>query len=144
MIRGIKIAQNLLKVYSAKCKPLCQEVGIPQTAFDILMFLADNPEFDTARDVVETRYIKANLVSVNVESLVREGYLKREKSLSDRRKTRLVCTEKAWPIVERGRQIQESFVKELFKNIDEQMRADFFQVLRILEDNLKQIKEEEA
>ncbi len=144
MIRGIKIAQNLLKVYSAKCKPLCQEVGIPQTAFDILMFLADNPEFDTARDVVETRYIKANLVSVNVESLVREGYLKREKSLSDRRKTRLVCTEKAWPIVERGRQIQASFVKELFKNIDEQMRADFFQVLRILEDNLKQIKEEEA
>ncbi len=144
MKRGIKIAQNLLKVYSAKCKPLCQEVGIPQTAFDILMFLADNPEFDTARDVVETRYIKANLVSVNVESLVREGYLKREKSLSDRRKTRLVCTEKAWPIVERGRQIQESFVKELFKNIDEQMRADFFQVLRILEDNLKQIKEEEA
>jgi DNA-binding MarR family transcriptional regulator len=144
MKRGIKIARNLLKVYSAKCKPLCQEVGIPQTAFDILMFLADNPEFDTARDVVETRYIKANLVSVNVESLVREGYLKREKSLSDRRKTRLVCTEKAWPIVERGRQIQESFVKELFKNIDEQMRADFFQVLRILEDNLKQIKEEEA
>ena len=144
MKSGIKIARNLLKVYSAKCKPLCQEVGIPQTAFDILMFLADNPEFDTARDVVETRYIKANLVSVNVESLVREGYLKREKSLSDRRKTRLVCTEKAWPIVERGRQIQESFVKELFKNIDEQMRADFFQVLRILEDNLKQIKEEEA
>ena len=144
MKRGIKIARNLLKVYSAKCKPLCQEVGIPQTAFDILMFLADNPEFDTARDVVETRYIKANLVSVNVESLVREGYLKREKSLSDRRKTRLVCTEKAWPIVERGRQIQESFVKELFKNIDEQMREDFFQVLRILEDNLKQIKEEEA
>ena len=144
MKRGIKIARNLLKVYSAKCKPLCQEVGIPQTAFDILMFLADNPEFDTARDVVETRYIKANLVSVNVESLVREGYLKREKSLSDRRKTRLVCAEKAWPIVERGRQIQESFVKELFKNIDEQMRADFFQVLRILEDNLKQIKEEEA
>ena len=144
MKRGIKIARNLLKVYSAKCKPLCQEEGIPQTAFDILMFLADNPEFDTARDVVETRYIKANLVSVNVESLVREGYLKREKSLSDRRKTRLVCTEKAWPIVERGRQIQESFVKELFKNIDEQMRADFFQVLRILEDNLKQIKEEEA
>ena len=58
MKRGIKIARNLLKVYSAKCKPLCQEVGIPQTAFDILMFLADNPEFDTARDVVETRYIR--------------------------------------------------------------------------------------
>lgn len=143
MKSSLKIARNLLQVYAAKCRPLCQEIGMPQTAFDILMFLANNPEFDTARDVVESRYIKANLVSVNVECLVREGYLQREKSLDDRRKIRLVCTQKAWPVVERGRQIQYNFAKELFRNTDERMRADFFQVLRILEANLKDMQEEE-
>ena len=96
MKTSVKIARNILQAYSARCKPLCKEIGMPQTAFDILMFLANNPEFDTARDIVETRYIKANLVSVNVESLVREGYLKREKSPGDRRKVRLVC--KMWMI----------------------------------------------
>lgn len=114
---------------------------MPQTAFDILMFLANNPEFDTARDIVETRYIKANLVSVNVESLVSEGFLRREKSPGDRRKIRLVCTEKAWPVVERGRQLQNQFKEALFKNVDEQMKDGFFQVLGIMEENLKEMKE---
>ncbi len=140
MKTSIKIARNILQAYSTKCKPLCKEIGMPQTAFDILMFLANNPEFDTARDIVETRYIKANLVSVNVESLVREGYLKREKSPGDRRKTRLVCTQKAWPVVERGRRLQDDFNGELFKNVDDRLKADFFRVLDIMENNLKEIK----
>ena len=113
---------------------------MPQTAFDILMFLANNPEFKTARDIVECRYIKANLVSVNVESLVREGYLTRETSPGDRRKIRLVCTEKAGPVVERGRRLQSQFVEEMFKNVDVRRREVFFQVLCTLEDNLKEMQ----
>ncbi len=141
MKASIKNACNLLQIYSEKCKPLCKEIGMPQTAFDILMFLANNPEFDTARDIVETRYIKANLVSVNVESLVREGYLKREERPGDRRKIRLVCTEKAWPVVERGRQLQTHFMDELFQNVDGRLKDDFFQVLGIMEANLKVMQE---
>ena len=37
------------------------------------MFLYNNPEYKTARDIVEIRNIKANLVSVNVEKLVQDG-----------------------------------------------------------------------
>lgn len=136
----IRIARTIVQSYNARCKPLCQEIGMPQTAFDILMFLANNPEFDTARDIVECRYIKANLVSVNVESLVREGYLTREKSHDDRRKIRLVCTEKAGPVVERGRQLQSQFAREMFKNVDERQKEDFFQVLHILENNMKEMQ----
>ncbi|MDE6601937.1 MAG: MarR family transcriptional regulator [Lachnospiraceae bacterium] len=141
MKKSIRMARNLLRAYGEKCKPLCQEIGIPQTAFDILMFLANNPEFDTARDIVGARYIKANLVSVNVESLVKEGYLRREKSPGDRRKIRLVCTEKAGPVVERGRQLQDHFTEELFKNVDERLKADFYQVLGMMERNLKEMQE---
>lgn len=133
----IGILHNIMQTYSAMCKPLCKEIGIPQTAFDILMFLANNPEFDTARDIVKIRFIKANLVSIHVESLVREGYLVRERSPGDRRKVRLVCTEKARPVVERGRCLQNRFFKEVFKNVDERQKEDFFQVLHILEDNMK-------
>ena len=56
------------------------------------MFLANNPEYKTARDIVEIRKIKANLVSVNVDKLVNEGYLERKPVENDRRKTELVCT----------------------------------------------------
>ena len=73
----IEISFKTAQAYSAMCKPLCQELRLPQTAFDILMFLANNPDCTTARDIVEIRKIKANLVSVNVDRLVQEGYLER-------------------------------------------------------------------
>ena len=93
----IEISFKTAQAYSAMCKPLCQELKLPQTAFDILMFLANNPDCTTARDIVEIRKIKANLVSVNVDRLVQEGYLERRAVAGDRRKTQLLCTEKAQP-----------------------------------------------
>ena len=73
---SVEFANKTGLVYSAVCKPLCQKLHLPQTAFDILMFLANNPNYTTARDIVEVRHIKANLVSVNVDKLVQEGFLK--------------------------------------------------------------------
>ena len=75
---GIEFGRKTSAAYAALCKPLCQKLHLPQTAFDILMFLANNPGYQTASDVVEMRKLKANLVSVNVDRLVQEGYLVRE------------------------------------------------------------------
>ena len=75
---GIEFGRKTSAAYAALCKPLCQKLHLPQTAFDILMFLANNPGYQTASDVVEVRKLKANLVSVNVDRLVQEGYLIRD------------------------------------------------------------------
>ena len=75
---GIEFGRKTSAAYAALCKPLCQKLHLPQTAFDILMFLANNPGYQTASDVVEVRKLKANLVSVNIDRLVQEGYLVRD------------------------------------------------------------------
>ena len=36
---SVEFANKTGLVYSAVCKPLCQKLHLPQTAFDILMFL---------------------------------------------------------------------------------------------------------
>lgn len=136
MNTSIEFARKTALAYSAICKPLCTELGIPQTAFDILMFLANNPEYKTARDVVELRNIKANLVSVNVEILVREGYLVRRSVAGDRRKTELSYTERAMPIIERGRRAQSAFFEGLLCGIDEPTRESFFATMKMIEKNL--------
>ena len=61
-----------------------------KVAFDILLFLVNNPEYKTASDIVEYHGIKANLVSVNVDKLVRDGYLQKKNVKSDRRNTMLI------------------------------------------------------
>ena len=130
--------------YSAVCKPLCQELKLPQTAFDILMFLANNPDCKTARDIVEIRKIKANLVSVNVDKLVQEGYLERRTVQDDRRKQELHCTERAQPVIVRGRALQNAFFERLLAHTDAPMREAFFATLAVMGNNLDEILKENA
>ena len=121
MKMGFEFARKISLAYNKTCKELCHELNLPQTALDILMFLANNPEYKTARDIVEVRKIKANLVSVHVDRLVKEGYLERRAVEGDRRKTELICTQKAQPVIEKGGQLQEAFKEQLFSGMDEKM-----------------------
>ena len=133
---SIEVSRKISRAYNAMCKPLCKELELSQTAFDILMFLGNNPNYNTAGEIVEIRRIKANLVSVNVERLVREGYLLRKQVEGDRRKTGLICTDKAKPIIERGRKLQKAFTERMFLNMDDDLRKAFSEATDIIEQNL--------
>ncbi len=143
MFLNVESAKMVLSAYSVVCKPLCKEFGLPQTAFDILMFLGNNPKYKTAGEIVEVRRIKANLVSVNVDRLVNEGYLIRKPIEGDRRKTELVCTEKSQRIITRGREVQKAFFEKMFENIDDETRKAMNTASEIIRNNLKKIAEEE-
>lgn len=133
----ISFADKISRAYTRSCKELCHELDIPQTAFDILMFLANHPEYKSARDIVEIRRIKANLVSINVDRLVQEGLLVRREVAHDRRKVELELTEKAAPIVERGRAVQKQFIDTMLQGIDETTLAAFRTALMQMEKNIK-------
>ena len=141
MNMSMEFSRKLALAYTAVCKPLCQTLKLPQTAFDILLFLANNPAYQTAADIVEVRKITANLVSVNVDKLVRDGYLTREPMPGDRRKTRLLCTEKAQPIILQGRQLQSAFLQRLFAHTDQQMQDAFLKTISIMDKNLNELLE---
>lgn len=136
---NIEFARKTALAYNTVCKSLCQELKLPQTAFDILMFLANNPEYKTASAIVEIRKLKANLVSVNVDKLVHDGYLMRKAVENDRRKTELICTEHAQPIIARGRQLQKDFISQLMAGMDEQTQQTLIAILSIMDHNLDTI-----
>lgn len=139
---NIEFAKKLDQAYSILCKPLCQELKLPQTAFDILMFLSNNPQYKTARDIVEIRKLKANLVSINVDKLVKEGYLIRKEVKNDRRKSELICTDKASYVVERGRALQQRFKENLFIGIDEDTQKVLSEAINTMEYNIDRLLEE--
>ena len=141
MIPSIDFSQKLSQAYQNACRPLCQSLHLPQTAFDILLFLGNNPQYSTARDIVEVRMIKANLVSVNVSRLVSEGYLIRQEDVHDRRVTHLQLTEKAQSVIAQGQALQRSFFEGLLEDVSPADRTVFISVLeamhRSLDRNLK-------
>ena len=113
---------------------------MPQMAFDILMFLSGNPELCTARDINRHQGFKENILSVNVNKLVSEGYLERLSVEGDRRKVRLVLTEKAQPIITRGKRAQEEFDQQIKEGITPEELAVFAKCLDTAGENARRIR----
>lgn len=131
---------GIVQAYTDWCKPLCRELGLPQMAFDILMFLSVNPELCTARDISRCQGFKENVLSVNVDKLVREGYVERRSVEGDRRKVRLILTDKARPIVQRGNRAQEKFAAGIKEGMTSQELATFAKCLGIAGENARKIR----
>ena len=132
----IYFLNNLTKKYNALCKPVCKEMKINQTSFDILLFLANNPEYTSASDISLIRGIKPNLVSFTVEKLVQDGFLIRESVKNDRRKIALRYTEKAHPIIEKGRIVQEKFARDLVEGIPKEHLEIYNNCMERIKNNL--------
>lgn len=139
---NIDFARKLEVAYHQQCKGICDEFHLKQTGFDILMFLGNNPQYKHAKDIVEIRKIKANLVSIHIDKLVEEGYLSRVSVPGDRRKVELVLNEKAKEVIEKGKVFQKYFFASLFLDIDEKNRKIFKETLELMEKNIDNLLEE--
>lgn len=139
MLPAVELTKKFMAAYKAAQKKVCKAWNVPEVSLDILLFLANNPEYTTARDIVEVRSIKANLVSQHVDRMVREGYLCRKEVQGDRRKRDLSLTEKAMPIVEAGRKMQTDFFETLFHGVSEGEKQAFFETMDRMSRNMDKI-----
>jgi MarR family transcriptional regulator for hemolysin len=62
-------SRGLGKLYARLFTPLLEEWGLTQTEADILLFLANNPGYDTARDMAEKRHLAKSHISAGIEAL---------------------------------------------------------------------------
>ena len=83
------------RLYENTLSTAGEELGLSLPEADVLCFLRENPEFDTARDVALYRDVSRAYVSKAVESLVAKGYLTIFQDKSDRRLQHLVISDKA-------------------------------------------------
>lgn len=135
-------AKRFKEAYGDYMAPLSRELGMSQTALDILMFLANNPSLSTAAEVCGYLRLKSAIVSFHVEKLVQQGLLQRLPAQRDRRRSPLAPTEAAQPLIEQGRRMQEAFSKALLQGLKEEELQAFERCLAGMEENLKALERE--
>lgn len=133
-------AKSFMDAYVSVMEPLSEELDMPQSAVDILMFLANNPGLETAKDICRYRYMKPGIVSFHVDRLVEEKYLERSQDPTDRRKYKLLCTERASRIIERGRETQRKFAMRMAEGLCQEDLEQFSKCLAVFSANIEQIK----
>ena len=137
-------ARKIGMAYEMTLLPLAMETDMPHTAISILLFIANNPDFATARDICEMRGLKRPNVSAHVERLVQEGYIERHAVPGDRRKDALVCTEKATKIIELGRARQIQFAQAVLDGISEEDRDVMEHCFMQMNNNIDRIIKEKV
>ena len=135
-IKMIALGRKLSNTYCTMVQPILRKYEMNQTCFDILLFLANNPGNNTARDLCEIRGIKSGIASVAVESLIKSGYLTRENDKTDRRIHRLVPTENAQNAIFDGQEMQKIFTEKLRHGISDEEIEMFNNFIEKIEKNI--------
>lgn len=142
-LQMIAIGRKLANLYNDLAAPICKKYGVNQTGFGILLFCANNPQYNTARDLCAVRGIKSGIVSVAVEQLIRSGFLFRCTDEADRRIHRLVPTEKAQLLIDEGREMQRIFTEALRQGITPEELTAFQSLTDKLTGNIANLERKE-
>ncbi len=105
------------KIYISMLDPVCRQFNLTRNELDVILFLANNPGFDRATDIVSIRKIAKSHVSLSVGNLEGRGLLRREYEKGDRRAAHLKLTEEARPIVRAGHHFQKIFFTGMFEGL---------------------------
>ena len=82
------------KGYARLLEPICKKWDLTRNELDVMLFLANNPDFDRAVDIVNHRGLAKSHVSMSVTNLESRGLLERISDPADRRTVHLKLTEK--------------------------------------------------
>lgn len=119
-----------MKTLYSKCmEPICEQYQLTRTELDILLFLANNPKYDTAAAIVEVRYLVKSQVSTSIKHLEEKGFLTKQYHTDNRKTIHLSICEAAKPLITDGRHAQENFFSILcdgFTEEEMQLLQDFF------------------
>lgn len=127
-------------VYQRFCQGVIREYDLNATSFQVIMFLANNPRYNTARDLCQMRGIKTGIASVAVEQLIQMGYLERKTDAHDRRIQRLYVTDRADDLVLQGRQAQKEFAQTIANGLTQQEQETYFRLTDKLMEKIEELE----
>ena len=129
------------KGYARLLEPLCKKWDLARNELDVMLFLANNPDFDRAVDIVTHRGLAKSHVSLSVANLERRGLLERLPDPKDRRTVHLKLTEKGREITDVGCRVQKQFLDYLHQGVTEEQLEMMRLFAERVYENIRNIEE---
>lgn len=73
--------KTITSYYESLARNVCDTYDLTQMEYDILMFLHDNPQFNTAADIVKVRKSTKSHVSISLKDLKTKRLIDRIQNL---------------------------------------------------------------
>ena len=112
--------KTITSYYELLSGEVCDRYELTQMEYDILMFLHNNPQHNTAADIVKVRKSTKSHVSTSLKSLENKGLIARIQSEDNKKHITIVLLEKAELIVQEGICAQKQFAHNVLSGLTEE------------------------
>lgn len=129
------------KGYALLLEPICKKWDLTRNELDVMLFLANNPDFDRAADIVANRGLAKSHVSMSVANLESRGLLERIPDPADRRAVHLKLTEQGREITDYGCCVQKKFMDYLHQGVTEEQLEMMRLFAERVHENIKNMEE---
>ena len=127
--------KQITGLYEARSAAAAAECGIGKPEADVLLFLANNPGYDTAADAAAYRGFSKAYVSKAVERLTAAGLVTAATDPNDRRFQRLKVTEAAAAKLKILHGMQARYLHKLCEGIPAQAMEQYLSVMKRFAEN---------
>lgn len=129
---------SLIKhLYDHHMESVVQTYDIKRKELDILLFLANNPDYDTASDIIHRRGLAKSHVSTSIQRLIEKDLIYTDKLEGDKKKIHLHLRPSADQIIEDGRMAQKKFYAVLIKDFTKEEVATLQKLFKKIEHNMQ-------
>lgn len=112
--------KTITSCYEMLTRKVCEQYQLTQMEYDILIFLHNNPQHNTAAEIVKIRKSTKSHVSSSLKNLENRGLVERIQSVDNKKHIEIILLEKAVPIIEDGIKVQKEFAKTLLQGLSEE------------------------
>ena len=138
--------KTITSYYELLSGEVCDRYGLTQMEYDILMFLHNYPQQNTAAEIVKIRKSTKSHVSTSLKKLENKGLVEKIQSENNKKHIEIVLLDKAKLIVEAGTNVQKQFAQTVLSGLtveEKQMCIRIFdKICNNAEEYLRQHKEQ--
>ena len=142
MLELLDLRQALMRAYDHCLTPVQAASGLNRTELDVLLFLANNPECDTAAQIIRKRAFTKSHVSMSVRSLEERGLLTGEYYGTDRRTIHLKLTDAAASMVSDGKNVQKRAAEIICRGFSPEEHRMLFEFMNRINSNISDYRKE--
>ena len=112
--------KTITSYYELLSGKVCDKYELTQMEYDILMFLYNNPQNNTAAEIVKIRKSTKSHVSTSLKNLENKKLIERKQSEENKKHVEIFLLDKAELIVEEGINAQKQFALNVLSGLTEE------------------------
>ena len=131
--------KTITRYYEIKVSGVCEKYQLRQLEYDILMFIYNNPAYNTAADIVRIRKSTKSHVSISLKVLEDRGFIERRVDKDNKKHVTIHLLQLANEVIEDGIWAQKECAQDMVEGLSEEEIKVFMNVFQKVYDNAERM-----